>query len=61
MTSRFGRSLLLLSVVFMLFLLAGCGSKKEERPDVPIGVNLVENGSFEGWKGDMPISWDIEI
>jgi len=60
MTSWFGRSLMLLSVVFMLFLWAGCGSKEEKRPDVPIGVNLVDNGSFEGWKGDMPIGWKLE-
>lgn len=60
MTSRFGRSLFLLSMVFTLLLWAGCGSKKEERPDVPIGVNLVENASFEGWKGEMPIGWELE-
>ena len=40
--------------------MAGCGSKEKEIPDVPIGVNLVENGGFEGWKGDMPIDWELE-
>jgi hypothetical protein len=61
MTSRFGRSLFLLSVGFAFFLWAGCGSKEQERPNVPIGVNLVENGSFEGWRGDMPIGWKLEL
>ncbi len=61
MTSGFGRSLCTLSVIFALFLSAGCGSKDEEKLDVPIGVNLVENGSFEGWRGDMPIGWELEL
>jgi hypothetical protein len=60
MTSRFGRSLFLLPILFTLLLWGGCGSKEVERPDVPVGVNLVENGSFEGWKGDMPIDWKLE-
>jgi hypothetical protein len=60
MTSRFGRSLFLLSPLFVLFLWAGCGSKEEKRPDVPIGVNLVENGGFEAWKDDMPIDWELQ-
>ena len=62
MTSRFGRSLVLLIPVCALLCLAGCGSKDEaERPDVPIGVNLVENGSFEAWRGDDPVAWELEL
>ena len=61
MTSRFGRSLSLLSVALLLFLLAGCGSKDGEIHDVPIGVNLVENGSFEAWRRDEPIGWELEL
>lgn len=61
MTSRFGRSLSLLSVALLLFLLAGCGSKDGEIHDVPIGVNLVENASFEAWRRDEPIGWKLEL
>lgn len=60
MTSRFSRLLFLLPLLMIFFIMAGCGSKEKEIPDVPIGVNLVENGGFEGWKGDMPIDWELE-
>ncbi len=60
MTSRFARLLLLLPVLLIFLFWGGCGSKEKEIPDVPIGVNLVENGGFEAWKDDMPVDWELE-
>ncbi len=39
----------------------GCGEREEEFvPDVPVGVNLITNPSFEQWDGFMPIGWELE-
>ncbi len=40
----------------------GCGGREEEGdiPDVPIGVNLIENPSFEKWEGSVPVGWELK-
>lgn len=54
------RILNVLIILFLLFALAGCGTgEKEEPPDLPVGVNLLENPSFEEWDGKVPVGWEL--
>lgn len=53
----------LLCFVLMAALTAwfGCGEREEELiPDVPVGINLITNPSFEQWEGFMPIGWELK-
>lgn len=60
MISRYGRPLFVAALMSAHLFWMGCGSKEDRSEDVPIGENLVENGSFEGWIGDIPIGWKLE-
>jgi|GEM_PF-1586949 len=55
------RSLIAISLMFLLASLTGCGDTEQEEPlpDVPVGVNLIENPSFEEWKGRVPAGWKL--
>ena len=59
MSSSMVRSLSLLILALFVLSLAGCGSKEEDLPDVPVGVNLVKNSSFEQWIGETPRDWEL--
>ena len=61
MSPRNIRSILLFSLSFFVLFLSGCGAKDEELPDVPTGVNLVKNSSFEQWIGDVPRDWELRL
>lgn len=41
-------------LVMLLTILAGCGKQEEK---LPVGVNLLENGSFTQLEGGMPVGW----
>ncbi len=47
--------------MFLLASLTGCGDREQEEPlpDIPVGVNLIENPSFEEWEGRVPVGWKI--
>lgn len=64
----------LMSVGILLVLcsvLAGCGGDKREegeseqaagkRPEIPLNVNLIKNPSFERWKNNKPIGWELKV
>ena len=61
MSSRIIRTILLLSLSLFTLSLSGCSPKDEELPDVPIGVNLVKNSSFEQWIGVIPRDWELRL
>ena len=61
MSSRISRSMMLLALGLFALGLAGCGEKEEELPDVPIGVNLLKNSSFEQWVGKVPRDWELRL
>jgi hypothetical protein len=46
----------------LLFQASGCGEKtKSGKPaNVPVGVNIVENPSFEDWKRSVPEGWQLQ-
>ncbi|MDD4857257.1 MAG: hypothetical protein PHD74_04025 [Candidatus Krumholzibacteria bacterium] len=51
------------AVLLALMLQAeGCGekAKNEEPVNVPVGVNIIENPSFENWKGAVPEGWQLQ-
>lgn len=47
--------------IALLPALAGCGAFEDEGEiaDVPLAVNLVKNPSFEDWKGQIPVDWEL--
>jgi len=55
-------------LVFILFLTtSGCGKKEdvtgeegENEKSVPIGINLLDNPSFEEWEGQIPLGWELK-
>lgn len=52
------------AVVLAFTLFPGCGGsgdKSEDLPEIRVGVNLVENPSFEEWDGFRPVGWDIRV
>lgn len=61
MSSRTIRSSALIILSLFVLSLAGCGAKDEELPDVPVGVNLVKNSSFEQWIGEIPRDWELRM
>jgi hypothetical protein len=61
MSYRIAGSALLLCLGLIALSLAGCGKGDEELPDVPVGVNLVKNPSFEQWIGETPRDWELQL
>jgi hypothetical protein len=61
MYSRNIRAALIIIPGIIALALWGCSSKDEELPDVPTGVNLVKNPSFEQWIADVPRDWKLEL
>ena len=61
MSHRIARPVLLLCSGLLALTLTGCDKGDEELPDVPVGVNLVKNPSFEQWIGEIPRDWELQM
>lgn len=65
------RSMSVLVLLLLSVVLAGCGGDKktaeeqervaEQLHEVSLNVNMIENPSFEKWKGNIPVGWKLEV
>ncbi|HUV37835.1 MAG TPA: hypothetical protein VMX58_12935 [Patescibacteria group bacterium] len=59
---RWRVALFCIVVIAMFTALSGCGGGdgEGEFPDIPVGVNLIENPSFEQWEEYVPAGWELK-